>query len=173
MNQSSRPLKDLLPLVEFVAARTAYADMAYLHVRPGQYDAYGRPHVARGMAEKANTDPAGTAPSRIDVWLARGVSYPRDDYYPAAEVGIIVLNDWKEEFILVLAHESYHVQRFWGTDPKPDNEEHAAETFGVQVLNEWRVVNGRAALEPIPKALRRHRLRKHLQEEARAARKSK
>src|SRR5437016_4371586 len=110
-------MKDILPLVAFVAARVQYADMAYLHLRPG---------AAYGLATRNNDDPAGTTPSRIDIWIERGRCYPRDDQYPEAGVGAVMFQDWREEFILTLAHEGRHVDQWWWTRPQPANAEYDA-----------------------------------------------
>ncbi len=148
VNESHRAMSDILPLVEFVAARAKYADMAYLHLYQPQYDARGNSLVGRAQALKDNDNPAGTTPSRVDIWLSRGVIYPRDNEYPEAGIGVVVLQDWREEFVLVLAHELRHIFHFWQTTPHPTNIEYDAESFGVQVLNEWRAANGRAAILP-------------------------
>jgi hypothetical protein len=73
-------------------------------------------------------------------------------------VGVVVLQDWREEFVLTLAHELRHIDQFWWTQPpadvvrlrrgQPANIEHDAESFGVKVLNEWRKTNGRAVILP-------------------------
>jgi hypothetical protein len=139
VNQSHRLMSEILPLVEFVAARMQYADMAYLHLRSG---------IAYAMATKNNDNPAGTTPSRVDISMPRLRLYPRDDQYPEAGVGVVVLNDWREEFILTLAHELRHIDQFWWTRKLPANIEHDAETFGVQVLNDWRRANRRPVLYP-------------------------
>jgi hypothetical protein len=150
VNESHRALSDVLPLVEFVAARTTYADMAYLHLHPGQYLDDGTPLVARGQALKDNDNPAGRTPSRVDLWLAKGVCFPRDDEYPEAGVGIVVLEDWREEFILALAHELRHIFQWWSTLPGTDpNPEHDAESWAVKVLNEWRSEMGREPATPV------------------------
>jgi hypothetical protein len=93
--------------------------MAYLHLRPGQYDRAGNPLVGRAQAEKNNDNPAGTTPSRVDMWLARGALYPFDSEYPQAGVGVVVLQDWREEFVLTLAHELRHIDQFWWTQRRP------------------------------------------------------
>jgi hypothetical protein len=152
VNESHRAMSDILPLVEFVAARTQYADMAYLHLHPGQYLDDGTPRVARGQALKNNSSPAGTTPSRVDLWLAKGVCFPRDDEYPEAGVGVVVLNDWREEFVLALAHELRHIDQFWWTRPTPMNVENDAEKFAVKVLNEWRRANDRSVVLPFQAA---------------------
>lgn len=148
VNESHRALSDILPLVEFVAAKTQYADMAYLHIHPGQYGSDGTPRVARGQAERDNKNSAGTTPSRVDIWLAKGVCFPRDDEYPAAGVGVVVLQDWREEFVLVLAHELRHIDQFWWFRQRPGNIEYDAESFAVKVLNQWRKAQGKAVVLP-------------------------
>jgi hypothetical protein len=44
--------------------------------------------------------------------------------------------------------ELRHIDQFWWTRKLPANIEHDAETFGVQVLNDWRRANRRPVLYP-------------------------
>lgn len=149
VNESHRPLSQVLPLVEFVSARMQYADLAYLHLHPAQYDVDGEVLVGRAQALKYNDNPAGSTPSRVDMWPSEGASYPGRNYYPEAAVGWVIFTSWEEEFAFTLAHELRHIDQFWWTRPLPANIEHDAESFAFEVLNAWRRANGRAVIRPL------------------------
>jgi len=82
------------------------------------------------------------SPSLVCVWLG-GLEFPYQSQV-VREVRPQLLADWREEFVLTLAHELHHVETYWHVGIEDDHAaEVAAERHGVRVLNAYRDELGR------------------------------
>lgn len=142
-NHTDIKTRDLLPLVNFVAARCKTSMMAHLVVTedPGF-------RAMNGFAwHRSFDDDHGydhpvpmydpTAPSRVTIRFA-APQYPKTTIYRQS-VGKVTVRSWQEEFVQVLAHELRHIDQFWSTSVMPREYEVDAERFSHEVLNDWRL----------------------------------
>lgn len=141
------------PLVEFVARQTSFSDLALVRVSDTKV-----PHGKMGgQAWKHRPDVGAlslVAPSLVDVQVGRAALYPYVTRH-VDEVGDIKVASWEEEFVLVVAHELFHVDQFW---TEAFSSEHAAEVDAERrakrTLQQYRTHTRRRAPWTAPKQAR-------------------
>lgn len=84
-----------------------------------------------GFADKEHGQKG--CPSRVTIWATKDRHFPTTNSFEGFKSK---LYDWKEEFILVLAHELRHIDQFWTKVPK--EYEYDAEKFAVNILSKYR-----------------------------------
>lgn len=139
-NQSSWSTRDLRPLIKFVEKYSPYAFLARLRLFDGPPDI----GITGGYAEKVDTsdDAVSGYFSAVTLWLRPDPEFPVKERFVAGK-GSVILHDFVEEFIFVLAHELRHVSVFYdeslqGKLKTVDAEEADAEKWALKVLNDYR-----------------------------------
>ncbi len=141
-NYSKYPLQRFRPFIDFCLRRCPLAAMARLKLMDAEEGS-----SSSGLASSVNkglVDPA--APSSIEVWLGTKFLFPRYDQH-VQELAKIVLFNWEEEVLLVIAHEFRHIHQMW-CEPALESVTNSyeaevdAERFAVDTLKAWRQLNG-------------------------------
>lgn len=141
LNFSARPTKELTALVDWTYRKFRYALMAKLILE----DADNK--TTDGFSWKFDPFHKSLTPSLVLMKLGRHVKYPyQDKHY--MRLGEIQVNDWKEEFVLVLAHELQHIEQYYAlglhfSDTPQGNYECEidAELQAIHVLDLYRQNN--------------------------------
>lgn len=125
----------LQPLVDFVSKYCKEAGTATLSVK----DSKNHDLICGGMAYQWRPTELRGSGGYIEMVLSRH-SYPcKSEHVP--EVGAIELHSFEEEFVMVLAHESKHLDDFEGEYTKSEDDsfwEMRAELHAVKVLKAFR-----------------------------------
>lgn len=128
-NRSHRSTPDVAYLVAFVESYARHPELVDLYLSSGDSIA--------GQADAA---------FRVKIRLSKGPLFPRTSM-AVPEIGSVTLYDWREEFVLVLAHELRHVDQFFDVqnrdgdvnlDPYTWAAEIDAENHAVEVLHAYR-----------------------------------
>lgn len=137
-NRSGIDTNEIKALTSFVEDCTTHSYMATLEVEPSE-DGMS----SSGVAYRFNPEHElpQSPPGLVKVSVS-GATYPYLSVHRKASGGV-VLQDWREEFVLVLAHELRHVAQFWG-GVNAKQKEVDAERFAIAVLNEWRSIQRRS-----------------------------
>lgn len=134
VNRTDHPVRHLRQLVDFVARRSKFCMMARLVVEQMPSG------MGVGYSWKLDPRPGDhllVTPSLVRVSLA-GHTYPYVTQ-TVPEVPGQRLADWREEFVLILAHELAHIDQFWtGRSATVHEDEVLAEREAVKVLDEYR-----------------------------------
>jgi hypothetical protein len=133
-NESKRTDKHIKPLIEYAKPFFHYSNLASVYI----YTAERPAELTSGFADKFHlgTTLSDGVPSSVLLRLSRGMEYPTSSIYRKS-VGEIVFEDWKEEFLFVLAHEMRHVDQYW-SDQMPRHPEVDAERYAQYVLDCYR-----------------------------------
>jgi hypothetical protein len=131
VNKSSKRVRDLRPLSDFVAKRCRHSHMAHLVVGELPDHVFANGHAWQREGE----DP--TAPSRVTVDFGCEM-FPKKVKHQGNPP--VVVTSAEEEFVVVLAHELRHIDQFWDGKlfERDADAESDAELFAHQILDEYR-----------------------------------
>ena len=128
---------DLLPLIDFVTTFYKYPYLAKLVVSQRPSTIFG---TGRAYATNPNlTETDMGSPSLVQVNLASG-SYPKKSML-ILELGVVTVNSWEEEFVLILAHELRHIDQIYTGSHAADEvdaAEYDAESCAIALLSVFR-----------------------------------
>jgi hypothetical protein len=138
-NRSSFPAKRIEPLVDAILKHYRHPFMARL-VLENREAFFVKGSGTGGHAVKYDRDPDRDqyAPSRVTLYLSRGLQYPR---YSKYVLGPVLHQSWEEEVVFTLAHELRHIDQFWGlqeSEITKENFEQDAEQYAINVMGAYR-----------------------------------
>ena len=133
-NTSQYPSEEVESLVRFALKGVPHSDELEVHVRNSKYAFYGR--IFAGAADC--TCECEEQRFLIVVRIGDEKHFPYFSVYPGhkrCEKYSVVLHDWKEALVKVIAHESMHLKQWIRKKPM---WEHQAEKHAVTTLTKYR-----------------------------------
>lgn len=136
-NDTTIPNSELSPLVNLTVGRFTQDCDVWVRYHTDAYEVYGQFESRTGRP-------------LITVWLGEGVIESDGTYlWKNLHIGVPVpLNGWKEAFVMVAAHEAYHLRNWQLGCSKGDAaEEIECDKHAVGVLEEYRKRGGEAKMK--------------------------